>query len=35
MSEAASNPAFPTNKYPRLTSWWVIALVLSIAVLLL
>ena len=35
MSEAASSPAFPTNKYPRLTSWWVIALVLSIAVLLL
>ena len=35
MSEAASNPACPTNKYPRLTSWWVIALVLSIAVLLL
>ncbi len=35
MPEAASNPAFPTNKYPRLTSWWVIALVLSIAVLLL
>ena len=35
MSETASNPAFPTNKYPRLTSWWVIALVLSIAVLLL
>ena len=35
MSEAASNPAFPTNKCPRLTSWWVIALVLSIAVLLL
>lgn len=35
MSEAASNPAFPTKKYPRLTSWWVIALVLSIAVLLL
>lgn len=35
MSEAAPSPAFPTNKYPRLTSWWVIALVLSIAVLLL
>jgi hypothetical protein len=35
MPEAAPNPAFPTNKYPRLTSWWVIALVLSIAVLLL
>ena len=35
MPETASNPAFPTNKYPRLTSWWVIALVLSIAVLLL
>lgn len=35
MPEAAPSPAFPTNKYPRLTSWWVIALVLSIAVLLL
>ena len=35
MSEAAPSPAFPANKYPRLTSWWVIALVLSIAVLLL
>ena len=35
MPEAAPNTAFPTNKYPRLTSWWVIALVLSIAVLLL
>ena len=35
MPETAPNPAFPTNKYPRLTSWWVIALVLSIAVLLL
>jgi hypothetical protein len=33
--ESAPNPAFPTNKFPRLTSWWVIALVLSIAVLLL
>lgn len=35
MSQAASNSAFPTNKLPRLTSWWVFALVLSIAVLLL
>lgn len=35
MPETAPNTAFPTNKYPRLTSWWVIALVLSIAVLLL
>lgn len=35
MPEAAPSPAFPTNKYPRLTSWWVIALVLSVAVLLL
>lgn len=35
MPEAAPNPAFPTNKLPRLTSWWVIALALSVAVLLL
>jgi len=28
-------PVFPRSKLPRLTSWWVIALALSIAVLLL
>ena len=35
MPESAPRPAFPTTKLPRLTSWWVIALALSIAVLLL
>lgn len=35
MSASGSDTAYPPSKLPRLTSWWVIALVLSIAVLLL